>query len=178
MQYCGARDTTKVVDSTTKTISAELQSTIIALLANVILATSCLLLACDPGLRLRPVGLQEDGDAWQTSFDGVKIKVATLGALVGSTSLSREIVIVNTSSRDVVIESGYLETRGQRYPVEFLGGGSIEWRRAPAGSTTRVELTWEFDKPIVDILGQDALVLLNVRHGDESKKLQVHFRRY
>jgi hypothetical protein len=126
-----------------------------------------------PGRRSRA----PDGYRWESEFEGLQFTITRLGGLVGNSSVSPILEVMNPTDRAFVIESGVLETNGRQYPIRFSSRDAEKWRSALPHSTARISLAWDFEQPIVKVLGDTALVTLHSRIGTDTKALRVQFQR-
>jgi hypothetical protein len=142
------------------------------------LLAAAVLTACDPGISLYPVGWGRPNDhQWSTDVEGVHLTIGRVGGLIGSTSLAPELGVDNTTDMRFTVDGGTLESKGQKYEMQLGGNGQERWRSAEPHSKARITLWWHFDRPLYEVLGDEATATVRYRIGLRSELLIVDFKK-
>ncbi len=138
---------------------------------------SVLAIACDPGVRLEPVGWKASQDyQWEAQANGIGFVVSALGGLIGNEFVVFEITAQNRTSSRFVIDSATLETNGRIYSAGFAGQGEEKFRSAEAGTVERISLYWSFGQPLYEVFGEAAAMRLAFRVGANDHETRIDFR--
>jgi hypothetical protein len=135
--------------------------------------------ACDRGASYCPKAwvAQREGREWSKSLDGVEIRTGGISELLGSDSMSPEFIIVNRTSRSLIMKSATLRAQRILYPARLPGQGEAKWRTVPPGETRRISLFWSFPKPFSDVLGEEPEIALDVQHGTVRRTIEIVYAR-
>lgn len=156
---------------------APISGSVIRFISTLALAT--VVAACDPGYRYGPVDWQviNEGALWSTSFDDVALTHRGIGGLIGSEYIVPQFDIRNGSNRSLVLERAELVTAAGRQPGELPGAGAIEARTINAGATASIPILWNLPQPAINALGMRPIIVLEFRHGQESRSLTIRYER-
>jgi hypothetical protein len=137
-----------------------------------------LFIACDPAFEYRPEGWNKVGRyEWSSRMDEFEVRTGLMGDFITSTGLVPEFELINHSTKTLAIEDAQLITLERSYPAKLPGEGELRWRSAAPGSSARITLYWRFEEYAVDVLGEHAKVILDLRLGEDRHQVEIEYER-
>ncbi|HSR68708.1 MAG TPA: hypothetical protein VLU25_12285 [Acidobacteriota bacterium] len=151
------------------------------LTSQLIVLTSFLLIACDPGFSFDPDDWDshhQDGYDWKKQIDKIEIAVASMGGVIGDSYVGLSLQLSNQGDELLILEKSELITGGKReFEASLPGSGDMRWRSVEANRSERLELSWYFGRSAIDVLGERFKVLLHLRRGEQVQPVEIHYSR-
>ena len=98
----------------------------------------------------------------------------SLRGIVGSTGFSLALAVTNRGDQPLVLEEAVLLAEDEKpYQADFPGQGELKWRTVGAKQSGWVDISWEFDKQAIEVLGECAQLTLRFLHGEETSGLEA-----
>jgi len=139
---------------------------------------SLVVTACEPGLRLEPVGWTPAGNLqWEAESDGVRFVVSSMGGLVGSEYGSFELTVQNRTSSQFVVDEALLETNGKIYKAETPREVTEKWPSVSPGATEQISLLWSLDGPLDEVFDERAALRVAFHLDGTEHDIRIDFRR-
>ena len=137
------------------------------------------LAACDPGTHMNPKGWTRSNDFERTTeFERVLITTSGLFGLDHWDHDSTEFRILNKRSSPVLLESADLTAQGRTYEAVVLGIATPNqgWiRRIEPNIPARVEVKWNFGKPLREVYKESVTISLRLRIEGEIHTLEIRY---
>ena len=140
-----------------------------------VLALSLLLLGCDPGYRLHPVGWQPvDEYTWSRNFGDFEIQTRGIGGLIGEWWVDPDLQIYN-NVKPISVRSAELRTANETFVGEIYAKGPIP----PSKKDYHLAVSWEFpDKRAAPrVLGARCEIVLNLKVGSEDRQIEIVYEK-
>jgi hypothetical protein len=134
-------------------------------------------LSCDPGYYYVPKDwTRTDGKHFSKNFDSFDITISDLGGLVGTTYLMPEVIIENRTKSPFVLTDGLLKANGRVYTAKWTEQNYKNgWDPIPGGEKRNLELSFDLNKPVNEVLKGEVELVLSVRVENEVKEINIPF---
>ncbi len=136
------------------------------LISRLLVVSASLLIACDPGYTYHPDDWQplEKGYSWKKSLEGIDITISSIGNLLGSKYISFSLEFTNRTDKLLVLEGAELIVQdNQIFKADLPDSGALRWRSIGANQSKSIDLSWTFNQPAIDVLGEHPEVIQNSR---------------
>jgi hypothetical protein len=94
-----------------------------------------------------------------------------IGGLIGETWLQPEITVTNHAKSPAVIDRAVLKANGLEHIARPFG--DKKWVTISPGESKRIDITWEFDKPIYEILKDPVELDLTIELGGDDTEIKI-----
>jgi len=129
-------------------------------------------LACDPGIHNSPKDwASAEGGRFATTVGLFDITMRRIGGLIGETWLEPEITVTNHAKLPAVIDRAVLKANGLEHIARPFG--DKKWVTISPGETKKIDITWEFDKPIYEILEDPVELDLTIKLGGDDTEVKI-----
>ena len=137
------------------------------------------LLSCvDATFLYRPEGWEETSRAyeWLLQNDDLELTTRGITATSGSRSIVPEFDIRNLTDKQVILEKAELFVKGVKSPLRSTDVDR-DLRLIQPGKNRNIPLYWQFDSQVLDILGQDPVIVLHFLMDTYQLRIEVSYCR-
>ncbi len=135
--------------------------------------TAMLLVGCDPGYQLRPVGWSVGPhQKWSKQFDSFEIETRGIGGLIGEWWVDPDLQIVK-NTKPISVRSAELRTAKETFKAEIYGSDPIP----PSETGYHIPIEWKFDRDRAAprVLGDHCEIILNLTVGSEARQITIEY---
>ena len=126
----------------------------------------------------RPEGWEETSRAyeWLLQNDDLELTTRGITATSGSRSIVPEFDIRNLTDKQVILEKAELFVKGVKSPLRSTDVDR-DLRLIQPGKNRNIPLYWQFDSQVLDILGQDPVIVLHFLMDTYQLRIEVSYCR-
>jgi len=126
----------------------------------------------DRGVEYRPRDWESlDTGRLSRSFGALDIKLRPIGGLIGNKDISPELTITNRGNLPAIVEKAVLRAGGLEHVAQPFG--DKKWVTILPGTNRGIDIKWEFDNYIDEILKDPVEIDLTIKLGDENTEIKI-----
>ena len=127
---------------------------------------------CDPGISYSPKDWPKTDEVRFTkTFGALDITLRPIGGLIGNKDIAPEISIGNCGKLPAVVEGAILNANGVQHIARPFG--DKKWVTISPGETRRIDIKWEFETYINEVLKDPVEIDLAIKVGDENTEVKI-----
>jgi hypothetical protein len=127
---------------------------------------------CDPGISYSPTNWSRTDEVrFSKSFGLLDITLRPIGGLIGNKDITPEISISNRSKLPAIVEKAVLRANGLEHVAQPFG--DTKWVTISSGDNRRIDIKWEFETYIDEILKDPVEIDLIIKLGDEETEVKI-----